>query len=215
MSGRKDGREFSSRHRSCLAVWGAYVTILGTVISLIFAWCQLRVAREGEERARRTEPLAYTLEAIETHYEYEIRQREQVVTIPAPSLRLQVTHGSLHAVTVISFDGSAFYEISELPFQDSWKDCVVDITVPPHAAAEEGGVVYDYFFLYLEPSEGRRQLDLICTTIALDTREIQSCVFHPVALAQTGFLPDGPRGEMLSAYDALYERLRELDLFAA
>lgn len=213
MSGRNDGRGAS--HKSCLAVWGAYVTILGTVMSLVFTWCQLRIAREGEERARRTEPLAYTLEAIDTHYEYEIRQGERAVSVPAPSLRLRVTHGSLHAITVISFDGTAFYELSELPVRDGWENCTVDITVPPHTAAAEGDLVYDYFFLYLEPSEGPCRLDLICSTVSMDTREVESGVFHPAALAQTEFLPDGIRREMFLAYRVLYKSMQELELFAA
>lgn len=214
MSG-KNNTTVRSKRESRLALWGAYVTILGTIVGLIFTWCQLRIAREEEERARRTEPLSYTLETINTHYEYVIRQGEQTVSVPAPTLRLRVTHGSLHAVTVISFDGTAFHELSELPVQDDWEDCTVDITVPTHTDTAENGLVYDYFFLYLEPSEGRRRLDLICTTISLDTYEVNSEVFHPLALIQTDFLQDGLPREMLSAYSALYDKLGELDLLAA
>lgn len=139
---------------------------------------------------------------------------DQVVSAPAPSLRLQVTHGCLQSITAISFDGTAFYELSELPVQEEWGNYTVDITVPPHAAIAEDGLVYDYFFLYLEPIEGQSQLDLICTTISLDTQEVRSSVFHPIALVQTGFLPDAPRREMLSAYYTLYEKLEELKLLA-
>lgn len=116
---------------------------------------------------------------------------------------------------MISFDGTAFYELSELPVQDGWEDCLVDITAPAYTAAAEGDLVYDYFFLYLEPSEGPCELDLICTTVSLGTRKVESVVFRPVALAQTDFLPDGLRREMFSAYSVLYEKLEELNLLAA
>ena len=194
--------------------WAVYVTIAGTVVGLVFTGFQVHLALTGEERARRAETLAYTLETVNTHYEYEIQQGDQVVSAPAPSLRLQVTHGSLRSITAISFDGTAFYELSELPVQEEWGNYTVDITVPPHAAIAEDGLVYDYFFLYLEPIEGQSQLDLICTTISLDTQEVRSSVFHPIALVQTGFLPDAPRREMFSAYHTLHEKLEELKLLA-
>lgn len=97
MSGKSE-KETISRHKARLAVWGAYVTILGTVVGLVFMWCQIRIAREEAARARRAEPLAYTLEAVDTHYEYEIQRGGQIFSVPAPSMRLQVTHGSLHAI---------------------------------------------------------------------------------------------------------------------
>lgn len=214
MSGKNE-KAAPAKKRSRVTAWNAYVTILGTILGLVFTFSQVCIAWEGEERARRVEPLAYTLDAVDTHYEYEIQRGEQTISVPAPSLRLQVTHGSLHAVTAISFDGTAFYEMSELPIQDGWEKCVVDITVPPHAVITEGDLVYDYFFLYLEPSEGRGRLDLICTTISLDTHEVKCGFSHPLALVQTDFLPEGPQREMLSVYSVLYEKLGELDLLAA
>lgn len=214
MSGRND-KKAPSKHEYYLTILGTYVAIFGTIVGVIFTRSQLRIAQSGEERARRAEPLAYTLEAIDTHYQYEIQQGERTLSVSDPSLRLQVTHGSLHAITVLSFDGSAFYELSELPIQEEWKDCVVDIAVPAHAVITEGDLVYDYFFLYLEPSEGHRRLDLICKTVSLDTQEVRSSIFHPIALVQLDYLPEGPQREMLTAYSALYEKLRDLDLIAA
>ena len=115
-----------------------YVTILGTVLGLLLTWSQLRIAQSEEERAQRTEPLGYTLQAVDTHYDYEIFRGGETQIISAPSLRLQVTHGSLHAITAISFDGTEFYQMERLPVQDSWGACRVDITMPPQAILTEG-----------------------------------------------------------------------------
>ena len=86
--------------------------------------------------------------------------------------------------------------------------------MPSQSVISDGGVIYDYFFLYLEPTEGPGQLDLICNTISLSTREVQSRVYHPISLAQLDYLSPGPLQEMLSVYDALYRELETLHLLA-
>ena len=193
---------------------GTYVTVLGTVLGLLLTWSQLRIAENGEERARRAEPLAYTLETVDSKYLYEIRTEQEELSIPAPSLRLEVTHGSLHTLTAILFDGTEFQEIAVLPIQDSWTGAAVDITMPAGAAIRDGDLVYDYFFLFLEPAEGENRLDLVCSTISLDTCQVETSVYHPIALAQLDTLPEGPQWEMLSAYSALRAELAALGLLA-
>ena len=201
-----------SRHTTYITVLSTYITIVGTVVGLLFTWSQLRIAQNEEVRARRSEPLAYTLEAVDTHYQYSIQTGSTVAEISAPSLRLRLTHGSLHAITAICFDGTAFHQIAPLPFQDDWEDCTVDITMPPQAVIADAAFIYDYFFLFLEPVEGQNQLDLICNTICLDTQEVQSSVYHPVSLVQLDFLSDGPQREMLSVYATLYQKLSDLGM---
>ena len=193
---------------------GTYVTVLGTVLGLLLTWSQLRIAENGEERARRAEPLAYTLETVDSKYLYEIRTEQEELSIPAPSLRLEVTHGSLHTLTAILFDGTEFQEIAVLPIQDSWTGAAVDITMPAGAAIRDGDLVYDYFFLFLEPTEGENRLDLVCSTISLDTCQVETSVYRPIALAQLDTLPEGPQREMLSAYSALRAELAALGLLA-
>lgn len=53
-------------------IFGTYVTVLGTILGIMFTWSQLRIAHSAEDRARRAEPLSYTLEAVNTHYQYDI-----------------------------------------------------------------------------------------------------------------------------------------------
>lgn len=92
----------ASRHMSYLTILGTYMTIFGTVLGLVLSWGQLRLAHIESERARRAEPLSYSLEAVDTHYQYEIQKDGASMSIPAPSTRLQVSHGSLHSITAIS-----------------------------------------------------------------------------------------------------------------
>ena len=87
----------ASRHMSYLTILGTYMTIFGTVLGLVLSWGQLRLAHIESERARRAEPLSYSLEAVDTHYQYEIQKDGASMSIPAPSTRLQVSHGSLHS----------------------------------------------------------------------------------------------------------------------
>lgn len=193
------------------SVLGLVLTVLGLVLS----WGQLRLAHIESERARRAEPLSYSLEAVDTHYQYEIQKDGAPMSIPAPSTRLQVSHGSLHSITAICFDGTTMHELAQLPIQDSWDGCVVDVTMPPKAVIPEEGLIHDYFFLFLEPTEGEGRLDLICNTISLETQEVQSRVYHPISLIQLDYLPEGPVREMLSAYAVLQERLGDLGLISA
>ena len=58
----------ASRHMSYLTILGTYMTIFGTVLGLVLSWGQLRLAHIESERARRAEPLSYSLEAVDTHY---------------------------------------------------------------------------------------------------------------------------------------------------
>lgn len=189
-----------------------YVTILGTVLGLLLTWSQLRIARSEEARAQRTEPLSYTLQAVKTHYEYQVSRDGENQTLSAPSLRLQVTHGSLHSVTAITFDGTAFHQLESLPIQDSWRTCFVDITMPPQAILIQNDQIYDYFFLYLEPAQGDGKLDLICNTISLTDGAVSSQVLHRIDLAALKWLPEGTRREMLEVYDRLSGELEELGL---
>ena len=80
----------ASRHMSYLTILGTYMTIFGTVLGLVLSWGQLRLAHIESERARRAEPLSYSLEAVDTHYQYEIQKDGASMSIPAPSTRLQV-----------------------------------------------------------------------------------------------------------------------------
>ena len=160
----------ASRHMSYLTILGTYMTIFGTVLGLVLSWGQLRLAHIESERARRAEPLSYSLEAVDTHYQYEIQKDGASMSIPAPSTRLQVSHGSLHSITAICFDGTTMHELAQLPIQDSWDGCVVDVTMPPKAVIPEEGLIHDYFFLFLEPTEGEGRLDLICNSISLETQ---------------------------------------------
>ena len=64
----------ASRHMSYLTILGTYMTIFGTVLGLVLSWGQLRLAHIESERARRAEPLSYSLEAVDTHYQYEIQK---------------------------------------------------------------------------------------------------------------------------------------------
>ena len=95
----------ASRHMSYLTILGTYMTIFGTVLGLVLSWGQLRLAHIESERARRAEPLSYSLEAVDTHYQYEIQKDGASMSIPAPSTRLQVSHGSLHSITAICLMG--------------------------------------------------------------------------------------------------------------
>lgn len=194
-----------------LEVW---IPIVLTLLGTLLTWSQLRIAQSEEERARRAEPLAYTLEAVNTHYQYEIQTGtgSSVISLPSPSFRLQVTHGSLHSITAISFDGTEFHELSSLPIRDSWSRCLVDITMPAYSVIAEGDLIYDYFFLLLEPTEGQRQLDLIYSTIDLDTRQVQNHILHPVSLIQLDFLREGPYREMLTVYNSLLNHLERCAL---
>lgn len=192
-----------------------YVTILGTVLGLLFTWSQLRIAHSEEERARRTEPLSYTLQAVETHYEYEIFLGEKIQTITAPSLRLRVTHGSLYSVTAISYDGTEFHQLETLPIQDSWSGCTVDITLPPQSIQQEKGLIYDYFFLYLEPVEGERRLDLVYNVISLEEQEVTTSVMHRIELVKLDSVSQGAQREMLGVYARLSDKLEDLGLLAA
>lgn len=71
----------ASRHMSYLTILGTYMTIFGTVLGLVLSWGQLRLAHIESERARRAEPLSYSLEAVDTHYQYEIQKMGR----PCPS----------------------------------------------------------------------------------------------------------------------------------
>ena len=72
MNGKQDARQgvSASKRIKYITVLEIYVTILGTVLGTIFAWSQLQIAQSEEERSHRAEPLAYTLEAVNTHYQY-------------------------------------------------------------------------------------------------------------------------------------------------
>ena len=208
---KKPNRDISNRVAHT-TIFGTYVTVLGTILGIVFTWSQLRIAHSAEDRARRTEPLSYPLEAVNTHYQYDIQSNNISASLPAPSFRLQVTHGSLHSITAISFDGNEFHELSSLPMQDRWGHCTVDITMPAQSIIVDGNAVYDYFFLFLEPAEGQCRLDLIYTIIDLDTQQVQSSIQYPISLAQLDFLDEGPKKEMLSVYDTLQKNLTQLAL---
>ena len=77
----------ASRHMSYLTILGTYMTIFGTVLGLVLSWGQLRLAHIESERARRAEPLSYSLEAVDTHYQYEIQKDGASMSIPAPAYR--------------------------------------------------------------------------------------------------------------------------------
>lgn len=201
-----------SKHVAYTTILGTYVTAVGTILGIMLTWSQLRIAHSEEERARRTEPLAYTLEAVDTHCQYEVQKDGVAASLPAPSFRLRVTHGSLHSITAISFDGDEFYQLASLPIQDRWNRCSVDISLPAQSIIVDGNTVYDYFFLFLEPTEGQYQLDLVYNIIDLDTQQVQSSVLRPISLAQLDFLREGPKKEMLSAYDILQKNLTQLAL---
>ena len=94
----------ASKHSTYITIFHTYVAILGTILGLVFTWSQLRISQNEEDRSRRAEPLSYTLEAVNTHYRYDIQQEGVTMSIPAPSLRLRVTHGSLSSITAISFE---------------------------------------------------------------------------------------------------------------
>lgn len=190
----------------------AYVTIIGTILGVVLTWSQVSIAISEESRARRTEPLAYTLEAVDTHYQYEVQSDDDTVSFPAPSLRLRVTHGSLHSIAAISFNGNEFYQLTSLPMQEQWNRCTVDITLPAQSVIVDGDTIYDYFFLFLEPTEGKGQLDLICNTIDLNTQQVQTGVLSSISLAQLDSLGEGPQKEMLSAYYTLHKKLAQLAL---
>lgn len=201
-----------SKRVAYTTILGTYVTVLGTILGIMFTWSQLRIAHSAEDRARRAEPLSYTLEAVNTHYQYDIQSNSIAASLPAPSFRLQVTHGNLHSITAISFDGNKFHQLSSLPIQDRWNHCSVDITMPAQAIIVDGNTVYDYFFLFLEPTEGPCRLDLVYTTIDLDTQQVHSSILYPVSLVQLDFLAAGPQREMLSVYNTLQKNLTQLAL---
>lgn len=172
MSGKNEKKsgDSLSGHMSFANILGTYAALAGTLFGLFFTKSQLRIAESEEARARRAEPLAYTLEAVDTHYQYEIQWDGGAASIPAPAYRLRVSHGSLRSVTAISFDGREFHELRTLPMEDEWEGRPLDIAMPAQYVVEDG-VAYDYFFLFLEPVEGPPQLDLVCTEISLDTWE--------------------------------------------
>ena len=201
-----------SKHVAYSSILGAYVTVVGTILGIVFTWSQLRIAHSEEDRAQRAEPLAYTLEAVNTHYQYDIQLDDIAASLPAPSFRLQVTHGSLHSVTAISFDGSVFHELSSLAIQDRWHSCTVDITMPAKSIIVDGETIYDYFFLFLEPTEGQPRLDMVYNVIDLDTQQIRSNILHPVSLVQLDFLHEGPHREILSVYNTLQKNLEKIVL---
>lgn len=211
----KNTNQDISRHVAYTTILGTYITVLGTILGIIFTWSQLRIALSAENRARRTEPLAYTLEAVNTHYLYEVQSDNATSSFPAPSFRLQVTHGSLSSITAISFDGNEFYHLANLPIQDRWNNCTVDITMPAQSVIVEGNTIYDYFFLFLEPAEGENRLDLVYNTIDLDTQQVQSSILHPVSLVQLEFLHDSPQKEMLSVYNTLQENLAQREFLGS
>lgn len=80
-----------SRRVARTTILGTYVTVLGTILGIMFTWSQLRIANSAEDRAQRAEPLSYTLEAVNTHYQYDIQADDITASFPAPSFRLQVT----------------------------------------------------------------------------------------------------------------------------
>lgn len=59
---------------------------------------------------------------------------------------------------------------------------------------------------------GENQLDLICNTISLDTQEVQTSIFHPIALTQLSYLADSPQKELLLVYNALLNDFKGLGL---
>lgn len=187
-----------------------YVTIVGTILGMLFTWSQLRIAQSEEERAQRTEPLTYTLQTVNTHYEYEIEQDGEKQTLPAPSLRLKVIHGSLHAVTAISYDGTTVYDMETPSIQDNWSGMMVDITLPPRVITQEKGILYDYFFLYLEPVEGAARLDLIYNAVSPETKETNGYVVHQIDMLRLKGGAQGAQREMLEVYAQLTEQLEEL-----
>ena len=84
--------------------------------------------------------------------------------------------------------------------------------MPPQAVLTEGELVYDYFFLYLEPAAGQGQLDLICNIISLSDGTVDSQVLRRIDLAELEYLPQGAQREMLEVYSLLFDRLKALGL---
>lgn len=216
MSGKNEKKsgDSLSGHMSFANILGTYAALAGTLFGLFFTRSQLRIAESEEARARRAEPLAYTLEAVDTHYQYEIQWDGGAASIPAPAYRLRVSHGSLRSVTAISFDGREFHELRTLPMEDEWEGGPLDIAMPAQYVVEDG-VAYDYFFLFLEPVEGPSQLDLVCTEISLDTWETGSSVQRCIDLARRDFLPPGAQRDMLETYSVLRDTLKSLELLPA
>ena len=198
-----------------LSPFHTYLTILFTVIGLLFSWSQLRLAQTQTELALRGEPLGYELSFTPSGYNYAISREGETLSVPAASLRLQVTHGNLHAATVISCDGSSFCELYRLQNPVEWRSSLVEIDLEPKAVLADTEEIYDYFFLYLEPVSGAPRLDLVYTVIGLDEAQSQPTILYPVSLLQLDYLPEGPRREMLSTYQALWSRMQELGLLTA
>ena len=107
----------------------------------MLSWGQLRLAHIESERARRAEPLSYSLEAVDTHYQYEIQKDGASMSIPAPSTRLQVSHGSLHSITAICFDGTTMHELAQLPIQTVGMGALWMSLLPPKAVIPEAGLI--------------------------------------------------------------------------
>lgn len=74
----------ASKHRTYITILETYVAILGTILGLVFTWSQLRLSQNEDDRSRRAEPLSYTLEAVNTHYQYDIQQDGVAMSIPHP-----------------------------------------------------------------------------------------------------------------------------------
>ena len=104
---------------------------------------------------------------------------------------------------MISCDGSSFCELYRLQNPVEWRSSLVEIDLEPKAVLADTEEIYDYFFLYLEPVSGAPRLDLVYTVIGLDEAQSQPTILYPVSLLQLDYLPEGPRREMLSTYQAL------------
>ena len=71
-----------------------------------------------------------------------------------PSTRLQVSHGSLHSITAICLMGRPCMSWRSFPSgQLGWVRCGCHYASKP--VIPEEGLIHDYFFLFLEPTEER------------------------------------------------------------
>lgn len=137
--------------------------------------------------------MTYVLEQVDSEYAYQITYGGKQFECPAPSSRLSVQSGALRAITALSYDGSNYEEISILLVRRDWDKCEYEIDVPPPAAplvAE--GLVYNYYFLYIEPVSGAPTLDLVCNEINLESGGVTAKIYKQIHLLKLKTLDASP-----------------------
>lgn len=204
-----------------LKILKGVVSVVVSIVSIFLTCAQYRISKTAEQREQRERGFSYSMDVIyekidngQSRYNYHLQDGRE---IPAPLMQITVLTGDYKTMTGILYDGTTYQDISSFssdPEKRKDLDSHMSVSVIDkilETPLVQDDILYDYFFLYVEPVTGEPFLDLICNEVNLITEELERQVYyHRTDLLELDTLEDSPKKTMLSVYAKLYENIQNL-----